>query len=360
MNKTLIAILASIALFFLSGCNDKSELQEAEAAYKSKDYAGALSKFSALAEKGNIDAQVKVADIYAFAEGVPQDNKKAFSLYTSAAEKGNASAQNSLGYFYINGLGGTQNHEQAMSWFKKSAQQNNSWAKLNLAAIYGYGLGAPQNQEESMKYLQSAADDGNPKAQQILAAELLNKNRDAATQKEAFELLKKSASQGLGAAYALLADFAGDNDHLLQAFALVAFSKDDLLGKPKHHFLGNDRTHTEEFIQQILATKKQLAKEFEQFDSDKKDKINQLVKELSQADQVGKVLDREIKIAETQSPTTENNGSCIPTGNTRQCSSQCRNGDCIVTYSNGCKVRVQVQPQIDPFTSQLSFPSPSC
>lgn len=36
------------------------------------------------------------------------------------------------------------------------------------------------------------------------------------------------------------------------------------------------------------------------------------------------------------------NKSCIPTGSYRSCTSSCVNGDCIVTYQNGCKVRVLV------------------
>lgn len=52
--------------------------------------------------------------------------------------------------------------------------------------------------------------------------------------------------------------------------------------------------------------------------------------------------------------------SCIPNTKVRQCSSSCTNGDCLVVYQNGCKVRVQVTPRFDPFTNQTTYPSPSC
>lgn len=52
--------------------------------------------------------------------------------------------------------------------------------------------------------------------------------------------------------------------------------------------------------------------------------------------------------------------NCRPKTPTLRCSSQCTNGDCTVTYENGCKMRVQVQPQFDSFTNQWTYPAPSC
>lgn len=52
--------------------------------------------------------------------------------------------------------------------------------------------------------------------------------------------------------------------------------------------------------------------------------------------------------------------NCRPNTPTVRCSSQCTNGNCIVTYENGCKIRVQVQPRFDGFTNQWTYPSPDC
>jgi len=52
--------------------------------------------------------------------------------------------------------------------------------------------------------------------------------------------------------------------------------------------------------------------------------------------------------------------SCIPNTKVRQCRSSCTNGDCLVIYQNGCKVRVQVAPRFDPFTNQWTYPAPPC
>lgn len=57
---------------------------------------------------------------------------------------------------------------------------------------------------------------------------------------------------------------------------------------------------------------------------------------------------------------TSTGASCIPDTTVRQCRSSCTNGNCLVEYTNGCKVRVQVAPQFDPFTNQWTYPSPPC
>lgn len=52
--------------------------------------------------------------------------------------------------------------------------------------------------------------------------------------------------------------------------------------------------------------------------------------------------------------------SCRPNTPTVRCTSQCSNGNCVVTYENGCRMRVQVQPRFDGFTNQWNYPAPSC
>lgn len=61
-----------------------------------------------------------------------------------------------------------------------------------------------------------------------------------------------------------------------------------------------------------------------------------------------------------QAPQLANDQNCRPTTRSISCSSQCTNGNCIVTYQNGCKIRVHVQPQFDGFTNQWTYPSPGC
>lgn len=53
-------------------------------------------------------------------------------------------------------------------------------------------------------------------------------------------------------------------------------------------------------------------------------------------------------------------GNCRPNTPTVRCQSNCANGDCIVTYENGCKMRVQIPAKFNPFNNQWEYPSPSC
>lgn len=51
---------------------------------------------------------------------------------------------------------------------------------------------------------------------------------------------------------------------------------------------------------------------------------------------------------------------CRPRTNYLRCSSTCNNGSCIVSYENGCKMRVQVNAKYDAFRNQWDYPAPSC
>lgn len=53
-------------------------------------------------------------------------------------------------------------------------------------------------------------------------------------------------------------------------------------------------------------------------------------------------------------------GNCRPKTKEIRCRWNCVNGDCILEYENGCKVRVNVSPRFDPFSNQWTYPSPSC
>lgn len=59
-------------------------------------------------------------------------------------------------------------------------------------------------------------------------------------------------------------------------------------------------------------------------------------------------------------PQTAQINDCRPRTRELRCRSNCVNGNCVVEYENGCKIRVQVSPRFDPFSNQWTYPSPSC
>lgn len=62
----------------------------------------------------------------------------------------------------------------------------------------------------------------------------------------------------------------------------------------------------------------------------------------------------------SSTPSQNTANDCRPRSNSLRCSSSCSNGDCIVTYENGCKMRVQVQPRFNGFTNTWEYPAPNC
>lgn len=65
------------------------------------------------------------------------------------------------------------------------------------------------------------------------------------------------------------------------------------------------------------------------------------------------------KVADNPAPARDV-ADCRPRTQVLRCTSQCTNGNCVVTYENGCRISVQVTPRFDPFTNQWTYPSPSC
>lgn len=73
------------------------------------------------------------------------------------------------------------------------------------------------------------------------------------------------------------------------------------------------------------------------------------------------VIPGRIQTAQAPAPAlTAKPGNCRPTTAHLRCESQCTNGACVITYENGCRMQVQVQPRFDGFTNQWVYPTPSC
>lgn len=52
--------------------------------------------------------------------------------------------------------------------------------------------------------------------------------------------------------------------------------------------------------------------------------------------------------------------TCRPNTNPIRCQSNCTNGNCVVTYENGCKVHIKVSPKYDPFQKRWKYPAAQC
>jgi TPR repeat protein len=79
-------------------------LERAESTYAQGNKADAAALFRALAEGGNAQAQLRLAQLYEHGEGVLQNFVEAVRWFRSAAEQGLVPAMARLGEIYLTGM----------------------------------------------------------------------------------------------------------------------------------------------------------------------------------------------------------------------------------------------------------------
>ncbi len=131
----------------------------------------AFESFKKAAEKGNVEAQVKVSAMYLEGNGTSKNYSEANKWLRKAATKGHTNSQFLLGLAYYDGEQGLkQDHTEAAKWIRKAAVNEYSLAQYILATMYVSGLGVPKNYEEAFKWHQKAAEQGEIEAQFNLGA----------------------------------------------------------------------------------------------------------------------------------------------------------------------------------------------
>ena len=108
-----------------------------------------IEKLEVTAEKGIVEDQVKLADLYFNGAGVKKDYKKAAYWAGKAAERGQPAAQNKLGYLFFHGLGVEKDYFEAIKWYVRAARQNNDKAQANIGNIYANGIGLEKDLVEA-------------------------------------------------------------------------------------------------------------------------------------------------------------------------------------------------------------------
>lgn len=146
-------------------------------AEKQGDMTAAVEWYSKAADQGHADAYYKLGAIYEHgAKGVSSDAEKSTHLYQIAAsemdvfaQKGSADAQNTLAGMYQQGQGVNKNIELALRWWEKSALQGHVLAQLNLGRIYAQGGDVERDTYQATFWLNMAAAQGQQDAVALLA-----------------------------------------------------------------------------------------------------------------------------------------------------------------------------------------------
>jgi len=152
---TLVAVARGQTV--AAATKENPTIAAAEAALKRGDFRTALSQLTPLANQGNANAQIDLANMYHRGQGVPQDDKGAVRLYRLAADQGLAGAQNNLGKMYALGQGVSQDYKEAVQLQRLAAEQGLAGAQADLGEMYHLGQGVPQDDKEAARLFRLAA-----------------------------------------------------------------------------------------------------------------------------------------------------------------------------------------------------------
>jgi len=119
-----------------------------------------LDRLTKLANAGNANAQLAIANLYIDNHGPRYDPAAGMQWMFRAAKKGNALAQYELGSLYQRGIGTKADSVQAMHWYEAAALQGNRKAMHDLAIAYAEGLGGVTSQSEAVRWFSRAANLG--------------------------------------------------------------------------------------------------------------------------------------------------------------------------------------------------------
>ena len=146
--------------------------------------AGPVSTLTQAADRGDLDAQLELAGMYAAGTKVPASQLKAFNLFQRIVETHAeihprdiragrvATAFVALGDYFRTGISGTPikaNKRRAASLYWHAASYlGNAEAQCNLALMYLNGDGVPRNGRLAVNWLTNAAKKRSARAQAIL------------------------------------------------------------------------------------------------------------------------------------------------------------------------------------------------
>jgi len=146
-----------LMILLCAGLTAGSDLESVKRAYEQKDYAAAFKGATALAEKGNADAQVLLGKMYLRGRGVLTDPDTALKWFKAAAAQGNADGEFLVGSMY---LLPHSNVAEGLKWVRLAADQGNQDAQLLLGKTYMDGLPElPRDPVQGEMWLRLAARD---------------------------------------------------------------------------------------------------------------------------------------------------------------------------------------------------------
>lgn len=160
----------------------------------------AVNAYRTSAERGDSDAQSRLASLYARGRGVARDDAQAVFWWRKAAEQGHADAQYNLARMFFDGVGVAQDDAMAAHWVRRAAEQGHAGAEAGLGNLYLLGRGMPQDDTLALQWFGKAAAQGNADAQNYLGLFHAYGRGTPQDDAAAVEWFRKAAEQGHAAA----------------------------------------------------------------------------------------------------------------------------------------------------------------
>ncbi len=187
-------------LFSVLLCSEMSVAQDfdtAMRAYEKKEYATALAEFTAVAERGNQEAQLIAGKMYMVGQGVEKDSERAIKWFRAAATQGNADAQFFLGAMY---LLPQRDIAEGLKWLRLSADQGMQDAQFLLGMAYLKGQNFAHDSVQADVWLRLAAAHGGEFYQSQLAEAEKQMTPDQIAQAKALVAAWKPKAAGVPSA----------------------------------------------------------------------------------------------------------------------------------------------------------------
>ena len=234
------------------------------------------------------------------------DYATAMNEWRPLAERGHAIAQYNFGIMYENGEGVAQNDAEAVRWYRKAAEQEYARAQNNLGAMYAGGEGIERNYAWAVYWQAKAAQGGH-----TLATHNIELNLGKLTQ---LTVIKDNIN--------IRAKPTTKSDVVLKASKGTKLFR---LGSQDGWYEVYSRTgHTLGYVADFLVSD-------------------------------GRSSNRTASAGSGPYPAAP-----PPQPGRTVCRTNCRNGDCYRTYSDGRKVHFQARQKWDPFNNTWTWDSGGC
>ena len=170
--RPLIAgALALLCSFHASAETPEEYAAMAEEAFNNADIVSAISNYRKAAEAGYIPAQLRLAFLLDYSE----ENEEAIKWYRLAAARGEAQAELGLARMYASGDGLEKNLEEARRLLTSSASKGYARAMVVLAKAYEKGeLGFRPDYEQARAWLEKGIAQNDPASIKRMATAYTN------------------------------------------------------------------------------------------------------------------------------------------------------------------------------------------